>query len=170
MIMMKRSVGVTVVAVLLSLTATAETSKRLQYLVAISAHAQKSAVTALGATIDADLNGTWLVSVDVANIELLRSLPGIRYVQRVVIPNADAPPAVLEPQVTAFTSSQHHAGTYSLTWSSGDYSYDSAGNVTSIGTGNSYWYDGDSRLMSAGGSRVPRPRRGPSTPLEFQDQ
>src|SRR4051812_34699220 len=60
--MLRSMIGILVLV--LAVGASAETARRSQYLVVLTRSIQKSGLTALGVTIDADLNDTLVVTVD----------------------------------------------------------------------------------------------------------
>jgi RHS repeat-associated protein len=149
--MLRSLIGILVLG--MAVGASAETSRRSQYLVVLTRSIQKSGLTALGATIDADLDDTLVVTVDDDSVELLRNYPGVRYLQRVITPGQRddrTPPGAELSAAAAFAApSSHRATPLSSNWTSGTYLYDASGNVTSIGTANVYWYDKSSRLTHA---------------------
>ena len=101
-------------------------------------------VTALGGPVDFRVYDRLVITIPAAAIEGIRHLPGTKYVQRAIIgaqPTAVSAPARVEALHPVTTSGPP-------TWSSGNYAYDGAGNITSIGT-DSFIYDQLSRLTTA---------------------
>jgi RHS repeat-associated protein len=149
---MIRRTLVTTITLALAFGLRAQPVSRHQYLVVLSRSIQKSGLTALGATVDADLNDTLVVTIDDDHVELLRNCPGVRYLQRVITAGQRGEERQRNDESfrdSTLATMQHQAITDTV-WGPGEYSYDAAGNVTSIGTGNTFWYDGSSRLVHAG--------------------
>ena len=111
-------------------------------------------VKALGGTVEAVLRDRLVVSCTTTAIGRLRGVDGVSSIQQFVSQAPQTEQRVIEQQIAL---PQPVVADTSLTWRSGDYTYDGAGNIVTIGTSaapgtqgyRTYGYDALSRLTSA---------------------
>lgn len=119
-------------------------------------------VTRHGGSLEAQHGRTLAVMLPESAVEGVRSNPRVRYLQRAVVgrPARTSSPPTVSATVASHASPPLTPRTdacAACTIEIGPYSYDGSGNITAIGTGNAFRYDGVSRLRSAGvhdGSRT----------------
>jgi RHS repeat-associated protein len=109
-------------------------------------------VLRLGGTIESQQDDQLVVTIPAGALAALKSDPAVLYLERVGgTPTFDDSPLIGEPaDPQPGTQSKrlvpHALGT--ISWNSGNYTYDGAGNIVSIGTDN-YLYDGAQRLRQS---------------------
>lgn len=109
-----------------------------------------------GGRVEADLGDRLVITAPPAAIEILLRHVAVKYVQKAVVgPVADTGRLTEVRAMSAIDAPvQSHSG---QTWTTGDYSYDGAGNIASIGTSavpgtqgyRTYGYDSVTRLTKA---------------------
>jgi YD repeat-containing protein len=111
-------------------------------------------VARLGGTIESRQDDQVVVTIPSGALAALKGDPAVHYLERVGGTAADDESLLIGvpsdpqpgPSVQAARFTPHPLGT--LSWDSGTYKYDGAGNIVSIGTDN-YLYDGVQRLKQS---------------------
>jgi hypothetical protein len=111
-------------------------------------------VARLGGTIESRQDDQVVVTIPSGALAALKGDPAVYYLERVGGTAADDESLLIGvpsdpqpgPSVQAARFTPHPLGT--LSWDSGTYKYDGAGNIVSIGTDN-YLYDGVQRLKQS---------------------
>src|SRR5438105_2175561 len=116
-------------------------------LVVLSGKASRADFNVPGVIVDEWLGEVVVITASDAGVDALRKMAFVRYVQRVA--RGGERGQTLQAESAASSPRIHTPKVLTApTWSSGQYSYDGAGNIKAIGT-NSYVYDSASRLVSA---------------------
>jgi RHS repeat-associated protein len=143
----------TIVTVLLATSLLAEEPRQRYIIILKQRSGAMPDVAALGGTIESRQEDQLVVTISAASLAALRSDPKVRYIERVGgdasdagdaligVPSDPAPGPASKPRLTPIA-----LGTTS--WGSGEYKYDGAGNIISIGTDN-YLYDSVQRLKQS---------------------
>jgi RHS repeat-associated protein len=110
-------------------------------------------IAALGGTIESQQEEQLVVTIPIASLAALRADTKIRYVERVGGAPAEGEDSLIgvPADPTPGTASNARFTPHALgstPWSSGDYVYDGAGNIVSIGS-DTYAYDGVQRLRQS---------------------
>ena len=157
---MKRTTQILLLAALaaLGLTTAAAGAEDERYIVILKRYSgPMPEVARLGGTIEFRQQEQLVVRLPPGAIELLRRDPLVKYVEKVggaeegpligtpAEPTPGAEPGRLRPASTALRPQPDGA----LSWDSGTYSYDGAGNISGIGTSKTYVYDELQRLTKA---------------------
>ncbi len=113
---------------------------------------QRPDFAASGATVDAEWGNRVAIRIPEQAVNGLRNNPNVKYLQRVM--PVDEAVAIHQRSGASESSSVQASSNIDPTsspanWSSGAYSYDGVGNITAIGTQQSYTYDRMSRLKTA---------------------
>jgi len=117
----------------------------VQYVVALSRTVAPAELHSAGAHIDEWFGDIVVVRISDAGLAVLRQCPWVRYVSPLRSQRASRRTAAGWPRSPI--ASRPALGSAHM--ESGTYGYDGAGNVKSIGSGNTYVYDSLSRLVSA---------------------
>jgi RHS repeat-associated protein len=132
----------------------AEERGQQRYIVVIRQHRSGSPVpdiARLGGTIESRQDDQLVVTIPAGALAALKSDPAVLYLQRVGGPADDESPLIGEPadpQPGAPSKRFTPRALGTITWDSGTYAYDGAGNIVSIGSDN-YLYDGVQRLTQS---------------------
>ena len=150
------AVFIVVIAATLSATEPALPPGHDRYIVVL-----QPGVTFMGATVEEvggklelDLGDRLIITASRAAIDKLREHAAVRYAQKAVIASTATPDV---PDIRTTSMHPPVRSDSGLTWTSGDYSYDGAGNISAIGTAaapgtqghRTYGYDSLTRLTKA---------------------